>query len=82
MDLPHDYVPPAIGISTPPREEIVKGPFLRRPMLKLVQRFYLLKVLAAPEGLLLKRGRWALPAGELFYAMEGPEFITLSLIHI
>ena len=76
MDLPHNYVPPAIGLSTPSREEIIKSGFLRRRMLKLVKSFHFLKVLAAPEGMLGKGGRWALPAGELYYAVEGLAFIT------
>ena len=76
MDLPYNYVPPAAGIPTPTREEIIKGPFLTRRTLKLVKSIVNLKVLAAPEGILQKRGRWALPAGELYYAVDGLAFLT------
>ena len=76
MDLPYNYVPPAIGISTPTREEIINGGFLRRRKFNLVRTFYQINALAAPAGMLAKGGRWALPAGELFFAMEGLAFLT------
>lgn len=76
MDLPYNYVPPATGISTPTREEIINGGFLKRRILKLVQPFLQLNVLAAPAGTFAKGGRWSLPAGELFFAMDGLAFIT------
>jgi hypothetical protein len=76
MDLPYNYVPPATGVSTPTREEIINGGFLGRRILKLARTLYQLNVLAAPVGMLAKGGRWALPAGELFFAIEGLAFIT------
>ncbi|WP_027062808.1 hypothetical protein [Mesorhizobium loti] len=76
MDFPFDYVPPATGISTPTREEIVKGGFLTPRLLKFFRPFVHLDVLAAPAEMLVEGGRWALPAGELLYATEGLAFIT------
>ena len=76
MGLPYQYVPPATGIATPTREDIIKGGFLKRPILKFVQPFLKLDVLAGPAGMLVKGDRWALPAGELFFAREGLAFIT------
>ncbi|MBS0232526.1 MAG: hypothetical protein JSR99_03460 [Proteobacteria bacterium] len=76
MDLPPYYVPPASDISTPTREDIIKGGFLTGRILKIVKPLLALNVLAAPAGMLAKGGRWALPAGELLFAMEGLAFIT------
>lgn len=76
MDLPYNYVPPATGISTPTREEIINTEFLKTRTLGPIRSFLKLDVLAAPAGMLAKGGRWALPAGELFFAMEGLAFIT------
>lgn len=76
MDLPYEYVAPATGMSTPTREEIIGGGFLKRRAFKRLRHFLHLDVLAAPVGKLVSGGRWALPAGELFFSMEGLAFIT------
>lgn len=76
MDLPDYYVPPAAGIATPTRDEIIKGGYLAPRFLQSIRPFISLDVLAAPAGDLAKSGRWALPAGELFFAIEGLAFIT------
>ena len=70
MDLPYNYTPPATGISTPARDEIIKIGFLKRRIMK----FVVLDVLAAPAGKFVKGGRWALPVGELFFSMDGLVF--------